>query len=149
MTESADPAGGSIEVIDHGESGLYDRGHDELGNPGSALDSKRFLSRIEENDLDFSPIVGVDGPGSIQEADPVTEGQSAPRTDLTFESFGKGQLEAGRNEGALAGLDFYWFGERGEKIESARPVRHVLRQGKSFKMREAVNLNVYGFRHRT
>ena len=73
-----------IEVIGHLELCLYHLAKNHLGNTHTSFNGKQLLPQIDQNNLDFPAIVGINGSGCIQDRDSVLDRKPASGTDLGF-----------------------------------------------------------------
>src|SRR5580658_2545164 len=83
-TKAAGCAPGSVEAFCFDQLRTLDRCDDQLRNAHGAGDYKWLGTEIDQNDLHFAAIVGVDGSRRIQHSDAVARGEPRPRTNLTF-----------------------------------------------------------------
>ena len=60
-------------------------GHD-LRDAVAAADNEGFAAQVDEDDLDFAAVIGVDGAGGIEHHDPVLRRETAARADLHLEA---------------------------------------------------------------
>jgi hypothetical protein len=89
MAKSAFAAGGRGERRGGNPFDLYYRCYDELRYPHARGYGKGFSAEVDEEDADFSPVVGVNRAGAIEEGDAVVQGQAAARAHLGFVAFGQ------------------------------------------------------------
>ena len=57
---------------------------DHLGDSISIPDRERPLVKVDQENTDLAPVIGVDGPGTVDDANAIPNGQTAARPDLTF-----------------------------------------------------------------
>lgn len=74
---------------------------DNLGNPVAPRNGEGALSQVHEEHADFSPVVGVYRPRSVENGHAVLERETGPRTDLGFGSGRKLDNDPGRDEARL------------------------------------------------
>jgi len=75
------------KIVNFFQRDTINRGDDHLGNPVSVTDGERVLTEIDQEDSDLSSVIGIDRSRSIDDADPLLNGESASRSDLTFKAF--------------------------------------------------------------
>ena len=63
MSEATFAAVCFVKALDFVEYALDHRGNDELSNAISALHHKGFCARVQQNNLYFAAIVGINGTG--------------------------------------------------------------------------------------
>ncbi len=117
------------------------RRHNHLGDPLAPADLKTFLAQINENYLDFSPVVAVDGSGSIQASDAMPDGQAAPGAHLGLIAFRQGNGQAGGDFHPLSRRHLHRLLDSGHEIHPGCPLAHVPRQGQPLSVRENLNLD--------
>ena len=66
---------------------------DELGYAHAAGDGERFFSKVYQDDADLSSVVGIHGPGAVDDAYAVLGRQTAPRPNLYLVALGNSCLE--------------------------------------------------------
>ena len=71
-----------VELIDGIEGGMDDAGNDELGDAHATLYTERLVAMVDEVNMDFSAIVGIDGTGSVKDGKTVFTRKTAARTHL-------------------------------------------------------------------
>lgn len=81
---------------------------------------------IDDDDLDLTPIIAIDGARRIENRHAVAQGQTAPGTHLDFTATGDLKEDARPDETALAGKD--QTGLRRRQIGSGRLGRGIRRR---------------------
>lgn len=129
MPESAVSAWGLIKGVDVFPLRLEDGGDDHLCDAVAAFNGKFFVSVVDEDDLDFASVVGVDGAGGVDHGDAFFDGEAATGTYLGFGADGQGDAESGGDESALAGRDGDGVGDGGAKIHTGGGVGFIAGEG--------------------
>ena len=80
--------------------GVRDAGDDQLGDPHAAADDKRLAAEIDQDDLDLSAIIGVDGSRSVKDGNAVADGKARTRPDWPFAARRQRDGNAGRDHRA-------------------------------------------------
>jgi hypothetical protein len=104
VAEARFAALGGREGGDDFPLGLGDRAENHLGDTHARFDKEGLLTEVDEEDLDFAAVVGIDGAGGVEEGDAVMEGQTAAGADLGLPAKGNLQIKAGRDEEPFARL---------------------------------------------
>ena len=86
MSESSCASLGFIELFDELPLGLFMACNDHLRYALSVLNDEVLGREIHKDDADFSPVVGINGSGSIQYRDAMLDGQATARPHLGFHS---------------------------------------------------------------
>jgi hypothetical protein len=109
------------------ESSLHRRCNDQLRNPHASLDSKRLVTVVYEDDLDFSAIVGVDGTGRIEHGDAMSHGEARARPHLALGATRQCNADPRWDQSTRAGRDDNRRieGNGGKEIESGRELALV------------------------
>ncbi len=87
------------------QPGVRNAGDHQLGDPHAAADDKRLAAEIDQDDLNLSPIIGIDGSRSVKDGDAVADGEARTRPNLAFAARRQGDREPGWNHGASARRD--------------------------------------------
>lgn len=140
MAKATHATNRGVEVIDHNKRGLNNRSDHELSNPHTALNAEGGVTSVEEDGLNFAPVVGVDGPGGVEEPDPLLEGKAASRPNLGFKTGRKGNLNPCWNQDSFSGKEFGGLRDSGEKVKPARPFAHITRKWESLVMGKTADL---------
>jgi len=104
-SESSRTSTAGAEGIHLGDLGSQETGEDELGDPLASLERDGTGAQVLEDDLQFAPVVGVDGSGAVREGDPVTERQSGAGPDLALHPRWELHLQAGGHRPDLPRLE--------------------------------------------
>ncbi len=107
---------------------VNDRRDHKLGDAVASANHKRFPAEVEQDDMDLSAVVGVDGARGVEKPDPVAHRQPAARPDLPFIPLGKGDPDAGGDSGKPARGEGKGFDEGGRKVVAGGGVRKSLGQ---------------------
>jgi len=81
---------------------FHDRGKDELRNTHTSFDNGIFASQVNQNYLDLSPVIGIDGPGCIEGRNTLFDRKAAPGPHLDLIFGGDTDDKTGGNELPLA-----------------------------------------------
>lgn len=93
-----------IERRDLNQRRQLDPLHQQLGDTVTAThDDRRVRVEVDQCDLDFATIPGIDGARTVDNRKPDPRSQSRTRVDETDHSERNGDREAGRHQGALTG----------------------------------------------
>jgi hypothetical protein len=91
--------------LDGEELRRHERYDDELGDTLTALDRDRIVAVVDQDDLQFAAIARVQNAGSVDDADTITSGETAPRGDKTHVALGQGHGDSRRHERTLSGTE--------------------------------------------
>src|SRR3984957_6299637 len=118
----------------------------QLRDARTARNDEQFGTSIDQNDLQFSAIVGIDRPGRVEHCDAVASGQTRPRPDLALAALGQSDRDARWNHGAAAGRNFdRRIGRhRGHEIEAGGERALILRQRQIAPMRQLDDAHLDG-----
>ena len=105
MTKPAGATDSFVQALNLLQAGAGKGGENHLGNAFAGLDDKRLLAVIDNYHADFSPVVGIYGPGRIDQGDAVVKGQPASRPDLRLEAVRQGYGYSGGHQGPLTGSE--------------------------------------------
>ena len=75
--------------------------HDHLGDPVAPPHHERLGTMIDQDDPDFSTVIGVDRARRVRERHPVFQGQAAARPDLGLVALRQGDGDSRGDEGPL------------------------------------------------
>lgn len=102
---------GLVERRDLDQLHQLDPLHQQLGDAVAAMHHDR-LGRIEvdQRDLDFAAVAGVDGTGTVDDRKPNARSQSRPRVHQADHAERDGDRYARAHQGAPPGLEFDVFG---------------------------------------
>ena len=117
MSEASSPPTRLIEVWSLFQNSVTDRGKYHLGYPVSSLDPERSLAEVDEDHSDLTPVVGVDGAGSVEHRDPVPQGKPRTRPHLGFVAVRYLDREARRNQSELTRRDLEVRFDARKKVE--------------------------------
>src|SRR6185369_15621271 len=95
MPETAGAAAGLVQSGYFLKLHVFHRGHQHLRDAFAAGNAESFLAQVDQEHLDLSAIVRVDGAGRVQAGDAVLGGQAGAGTDLRLEAGGQGDAQAG------------------------------------------------------
>ena len=104
------------------------RGHDHLRNPLSGFHLEGLLRQVDQNDPNFTPVIGIDRPGRVQHGNPMFGSQPAPRTDLHLITCRQLHIESRRDHGPAERRDHHTLRQVGFHIHAGRLRRLVTRQ---------------------
>ena len=93
-----------VEVVGRLPFNVTVPGDDELRDSLSVVDGLRLIAEVDEDNADFSAVVGIDGSWRVEHGEPPFECQSASWPDLAFNTFGQGDVYSCGYECALEGL---------------------------------------------
>ena len=71
--------------------------NDHLCNAVSTVKYVRFGTQIDQRDLYFAAVIGINGSGGIYQSDAMVDGQTAAGSDLSFISLRQSDGETGGN----------------------------------------------------
>ncbi|EJW94171.1 hypothetical protein EVA_17724 [gut metagenome] len=129
MSESTCTALGFIEHFNRSPFHYFMTGYNHLGDAFAILHHKVFLREVDEDNPDFTTIVGVDRSGGIEHANTFLEGQTGTGTDLGLIACGQGDGEAGGHQSALEGVKYDGLVQMGAQIHSGTQCGRISRQG--------------------
>jgi hypothetical protein len=66
--------------------------HHSLGDSHAAFHSEDLRAEVREEDADFASVIGIDGARTVENGDPVAQGEATPGADLQLEPLRDGQL---------------------------------------------------------
>lgn len=106
MSESAGAAFGFGQIQQGGNllpSDLGETGDDHLGNAFAGLDFEGLLGEVDQQHLNFTPVVCVNGAGAVEHRDAMFGGQAAARAYLRLAALRKFQKKTRGDEFSFAG----------------------------------------------
>ncbi len=104
-------------------------GNHHLGYALTGHNLKRFLGQVNQNYLNLSPVVCVNGTGGIENRNSMLGSQSAAGSHLGLESGRKGYEQTRRDQRTLQGLQGYRLFQVGLKVNSSALRRSIRRAG--------------------
>jgi hypothetical protein len=127
------PGGGFVPSDDH------------LGDAHAAGDGDGLFSQVDQEDLNFAAVVGVDGSWGVGDGESMFEGQAATGADLGFKTDGESDDKPAGASDAIQGLEDQGFalGEGGEEIHTGGVRRLVRGLGKAFAVRQPGYRDIY------
>ena len=143
VTKSPSLSLGGWEIIDFFQSRSENLGDHHLSNSFPMTDGKRLLPKIDQDDTDFPTIVGIDRPWSVDNPNPLLNGQPTARSDLAFKPLRDCYSDPGRNEFSLSRFQSDFFLQGGEEIHPRGTLRHILRHGHGMIFSQAFDINFH------
>ena len=101
-------------------------GDHHLRDTLAVVDDKLLLRQVDQQHAYLSTIVGIDGAWRVQDGNTLLEGQTATRTDLCLITDRKRDVQSGRNQSALHGLQHDGCFEICSQIHACTLFRGVL-----------------------
>lgn len=108
---------------------LFISGDHHLRNAFARLNRLGGIGKIDDDALDFAPIIAVYRPGSVEQGDATLGSQSASRADLSFISKGELDEKTSGNECALQRLQRDGNFEISAEVHACTARGLVTRQG--------------------
>jgi len=137
MTKAAAAPFGRLQTVDRLEDSPADWGQHELGDAVAPADGERLLTKIDQADFDFAPIIRINSARGIDNRDAMLDCQTGTGPHLEFKAVWQGGGKAGRNEGYSVGLENQFSLKGGGNIHACRLRRGVFREGKiTFRRRQ-------------
>ena len=107
MSETSIAAIGGVELVDDDEGAQLHPLHQQLGDAVALGDGDRFPRvEVNETDLDFTAVSGVDGAGGVDDGKARTRGEPGPRVDEPDGPRRQGDGDARADQGALARIEY-------------------------------------------
>src|SRR4051812_28056116 len=118
---------------------LLTRCYDHLCDPVAMLHSEWLRPEIDQQYLDLSAIIGINSTRRVKHRNPMLVSQAAPGPDLRLIICRKFNIQAGRNQDPLQGVDYHWLIDNSAQVSTCRHFSLVCRQGEI-----ACVLDLYG-----
>ena len=77
MTKTTGIPAGSVQCFRLHKPGPIYPMNDDLRDPVTAMDDNRFFTVIDKRNQNFPPIIRIDGTGTVDQGDAITNRQSA------------------------------------------------------------------------
>ena len=94
-----------VELIDGIEGGMDDAGNDELGDTHATLHTERLVAMVDEVNMDFSAIVGIDGTGSVKDGKAVLTRKTTAWTHLCLVAGRQANTQTSGKQIMIAGIE--------------------------------------------
>src|SRR5512144_806865 len=116
----------------------------QLCDPHAAGNNNRFAAEIDQQNLNFAPIVRVDRAGRVEDGETISSREARTRTHLCFITFRERNRQSCRNESAGARCDCEGTGgrDRCKQVEPRRMFALVRWQWQVFAMSETHQTNI-------
>ena len=124
-TKPASAAQRLRQRVHHSDLSLGDRSNYQLSHPFTALNRKGLLAKIDQQDLNLAPIVGIDGSGRVDDSQPVSPGQPGASTNLAFKTQRDFHLETRGDTHALPRGHRNGFFKGSPQVKTCRPRRFI------------------------
>ena len=142
MSEAAGASLGIGEGVSLLPHNLLMAGDNHLGDALSIFYDKIFGRKINEDDADFAPIVGVDGARCVEHGNAALDGKAATGAHLCLVTWREGNEKSRGDEAALHGMQH-------DGLIEIRPQVHACRQrcgvGREGMMRLVDDMNVHDY----
>jgi hypothetical protein len=102
VAEAAFIAVGGGEVGDELPLDLSDGAKDHLGDTHAGFYREGFIPKVDDEDLDFAAVVGVNGAWGVEDSEAMMQGEAAAGADLGFPARRDFYIESSRDEQPLA-----------------------------------------------
>ena len=77
---------------------MLDTLHNELGDTLAAPDRERRIAEVDEQNLNLTPVVRIDGPRTVEHSHTMTQGEAGAGANLCLEAQRQLQYQCGRNK---------------------------------------------------
>ena len=101
MSVSAGSAFGVVKLFNLHKLALLVSGYNHLGYTLAIIDNEILCREIDEQNHDFTAIIGIDGSRRIQYGNAMLQSQTAARTDLRFIPCRQSHIKTGWHQSAL------------------------------------------------
>src|SRR6266702_7082121 len=104
-------------------------GEHQLSNTLTAPDNERLRTVVDHNHPDLATVIGVDGPGGVDQGNAVFEGQAASGPHLGLVPFRQLNGDPGRDKCTTAGNQHQLVRQLGVKVHACSMSGHISREG--------------------
>ena len=119
-TKAANSACCFIKTCDFRDDGLHGWRENQLRNLRPARHRERLGAEIDENDVEFPAVIGVERAGSIEYRDAEMQREPGAGSNLSFQLRRKGKREPGWDSSVPPRRDDDGRGHRGDEVEADR-----------------------------
>ena len=106
----------AVQFLDLVPNRPADRGDHQLGDAHAPGHAKGVCAQIDQHAANFTPVIGVDGSGAVEDGDAVLDRQARTGPHLGLEACGKLDGDTGGDQGARAGVEHHGLGHRRHKV---------------------------------
>ncbi len=144
MSEASLATGGVFKVLDFGELGVRDWGDEHLSQSHAAFDGEGCVAEVDEWELEFAAVVGVDGAWGVNEGDAVFGCKAGPGSDLGFVTWRDGDCEATGDEADFVWVEGDGLFDGGGEVEAGGEGGHFAGEGQIVVAGEAFDSELEG-----
>ncbi len=103
--------------------------YNHLGDTVSAFNCERLLRKVDEDHTDYAPIVAVNRPRGVQDADAVAERETAPGPDLGLEPRGDHHANARGDKAEFARIQYGFSFNGSAQVQTRCALGVIFRKG--------------------